>query len=85
MDRLRLSKQLTTAIAKRTTNTTAAEVATNIYHGVLLDMDMLLGLDISATKNKIAFYYINSGEIPGELSRESMRSSHVKITCYFHM
>ena len=24
-------------------------------------------------------------EIPGELSRENMISSHVKITCYFHM
>ena len=25
-------------------------------------------------------YYINSGEIPGELSRENMISSHEKIT-----
>ena len=31
-----------------------------------------------------AFYYINTNEIPGELSREKMISSHVKITCYFH-
>ena len=31
------------------------------------------------------FYYINTNEIPGELSRENMISSHVKITCYFHM
>ena len=29
------------------------------------------------------FYYINTNEIPGELSRENMISSHVKITCYF--
>ena len=28
------------------------------------------------------FYYINTNEIPGELSRENMISSHVKITCY---
>ena len=28
------------------------------------------------------FYYINTNEIPGELSRENMTSSHVKITCY---
>ena len=30
-------------------------------------------------------YYINTNEIPGELSRENMISSHVKITCYLHM
>jgi len=27
-------------------------------------------------------YYINTNEIPGELSRENLISSHVKITCY---
>ena len=32
-----------------------------------------------------SFYYINTNEIPGELSRENMISSHVKITCYLHM
>ena len=26
-------------------------------------------------------YYINTNEIPGELSREKMISSHVKSTC----
>ena len=31
------------------------------------------------------FYYINTNEIPGELSRENLISSHVKITCYLHM
>ena len=30
-------------------------------------------------------YYINTNEIQGELSRENMISSHVKITCYLHM
>ena len=30
-------------------------------------------------------YYINTNEIPGELSRENMISSHVEITCYLHM
>ena len=30
-------------------------------------------------------YYINTNEIPGELSRENLISSHVKITCYLHM
>ena len=28
--------------------------------------------------------YINTSEIPGELSRINMISSHVKITCHFH-
>ena len=32
----------------------------------------------------ITIYYINTNEIPGELSRENMISSHVKITCYLH-
>ena len=30
-------------------------------------------------------YYINTNEIPGELSREDLISSHVKMTCYLHM
>ena len=30
----------------------------------------------------ILFYYINTNEIPGELSSENIISSHVKITCY---
>ena len=29
-------------------------------------------------------YYINTSEIPSELSRENFISSHVKITCYLH-
>ena len=32
-----------------------------------------------------ALYHINTNEIPGELSRENLISSHVKITCYLHM
>ena len=32
-----------------------------------------------------ALYYINTNEIPGELSRENLISSHVKITCYLHV
>ena len=32
-----------------------------------------------------SFYYINTSEIPSELSRENFISSHVKITCYLHM
>ena len=34
---------------------------------------------------KSLLYYINTNEIPGELSCENMISSHVKITCHFHM
>ena len=32
-----------------------------------------------------ALYYINTNEIPGELSRENLISSRVKITCYLHV
>ena len=35
-------------------------------------------------KNIIYFYYMNTNEIPSDLSHENMISSHVKITCYFH-
>ena len=30
--------------------------------------------------SKMMFYYINTNEIPGELSRENLISSHVKIS-----
>ena len=33
----------------------------------------------------IYFYYINTSEIPSELSHENFISSHVKIICYLHM
>ena len=32
----------------------------------------------------IIIYYINTNEIPDELSRENLVSSHVTITCYLH-
>ena len=32
----------------------------------------------------IFLYYINTSEIPSELSCENFISSHVKITCYLH-
>jgi len=35
--------------------------------------------------NDYITYYINTNEKPGELSRENLISSHVKITCYLHM
>ena len=34
--------------------------------------------------SNILVYYINTSEIPSELSRENFISSHVKITCYLH-
>ena len=34
---------------------------------------------------KTNIYYINTNEIPGELSHENLISSRVKITCYLHM
>ena len=33
----------------------------------------------------MAIYYINTNEKPCELSCENIMSSHVKITCYFHI
>ena len=32
--------------------------------------------------NNNSIYYINNSEIPGELSRENVISSHVKLTRY---
>ena len=43
------------------------------------------GIDHPSLQADNDFYYINTNEIPGELSRENMISSHVKITCYLHM
>ena len=37
---------------------------------------------ISVKTRNILLYYINTNEIPSELSRENLISSHVKITCY---
>ena len=37
-----------------------------------------------ATEYSRPVYYINTSEIPSELSRENFISSHVKITCYVH-
>ena len=39
----------------------------------------------TARDEDMIFYYINTSEIPSELSRENFISSHVKITCYLHM
>ena len=33
----------------------------------------------------LLIFIISTNEIPGELSRENLISSHVKITCYLHM
>ena len=35
--------------------------------------------------SKMMFYSINTNEIPGELSRENLVSSNVKITYYLQM
>ena len=32
----------------------------------------------------LLIFIISTNEIPGELSRENLISSHVKITCYLH-
>ena len=47
-------------------------------------MRLILSLLLLMRLN-ILVYYINTSEIPSELSRENFISSHVKITCYLHM
>ena len=46
-----------------------------------------LGVKESVTSLSIniykSFYYVNTSEIPRELSCANMTSSNVKITCYF--
>ena len=46
----------------------------------------LLKINIGGHFNNLikTLYYINTSEIPSELSRENFISSHVKITCYLH-
>ena len=39
--------------------------------------------DVKLKEYNTNSYYINTNEIPGELLRENMISSHVKITCFF--
>ena len=39
---------------------------------------------LNSRKKITTIYYINTSEIPSELSRENFISSHVKITCYLH-
>ena len=46
--------------------------------------DVISFSKITNRKNK-PFYYINTNEIPSELLRENLISSHGKITCYLHM
>ena len=40
-------------------------------------------LDMTSYMSCIRFYYINTSEIPGEHSRVNMKSSQLKIACYF--
>ena len=39
--------------------------------------------EVKITNNRTN-YYLNTNEIPGELSRKNLISSHVKITRYLH-
>ena len=43
----------------------------------------LLWFELITWKNLL--YYVNTNEIPGEILREKLISSHVKITCYLHL
>ena len=54
-------------------------------HTQAIWMPRYLMLFFSSILHIISFYYINTNEIPGELSHKNLISSHVKITCYLHM
>ena len=41
-------------------------------------------MDAQQGGNLTIIYYINTNEIPGELSREKLIFSLVKTTCYLH-
>ena len=65
----------------------------NLYsRGVLTTQLLNIGYDhllfwyffLFADESQNSVYYINTSEIPSELSRENFISSHVKITCYLH-
>ena len=56
-----------------------------VVHTQAIWMPRYLMLLFSSILRKISFYYINTNEIPGELSHKNLISSHVKITCYLHM
>ena len=45
----------------------------------------LIELDGSGIYTYNKNIYVNTNEIPGELLRENLISSHVKVTCYLHM
>ena len=53
-------------------------------HTQAIWMPRYLMLFFSSILHIISFYYINTNEIPGELSHKNLISSHVKITCYLH-
>ena len=55
-------------------------------HYTLADWIWLLEFASYKSENTwhFLFYYLNTTEIPSELSRENFISSHVKITCYLH-
>ena len=53
-------------------------------HSLITGMINRVFIYFSLVVSHIPFYYINTSEIPSELSRENFISSHVKITCYLH-
>ena len=61
----------------------------NVLHVLHLCTDELFITEIpryvryEICNKRFVFYYINTSEIPGELSHVNMISSHMKITCYF--
>ena len=55
-----------------------------VVHTQAIWMPRYLMLFFSSIRRIISCYYINTNEIPGELSHKNLISSHVKITCNLH-
>ena len=53
--------------------------------GAKIVTTILSNNNVNNNKFNNGIYYININEIPGELSRENLIFSLVKITCYLHM
>ena len=70
---------------KRTVSNTTKPLLFTLLSTILCTSYRLSTVSVCVITGSNIFYYINTDEILGELSRENMISSHVKITCYFHM
>ena len=56
-----------------------------IIFSILLNVFVIIIIIIIIIMIIINFIIINTNEIPSELLRENLISSHEKITCYLHV